>query len=97
MRTGVTLTFRTVVIALILLSTALTVMLYFSGSLQDFGNVISGEQDTRTDQLARESCLTEKQQLCQQDLGRQNWYDVAEYDGQACANYWPNSEPPGCE
>lgn len=103
MRKGVSLTMTYVVIALILISTASMLILYFSGSMEEFQGIISAESGESQQQLARENCLTEKRQLCSQDKfrnpasGDPRWYDVAEYDGKKCKAYWTNTDPPGCK
>lgn len=94
-RRGISLSMTYVVVGLILLATAVSVIFFFSGGISDVGNVLSGQRGESAEQIARENCLTQKQQLCQQDLdGR--WYEVATYEGTTCEAYWPDTTPPGC-
>lgn len=94
-RKGISLSMTYVVLGIILLSTAVTVLMYFSGNIEDLDNLISGERDASQDQLAQENCLVQKQQMCQQEgYSEDNWAEDATYNGESCSEYW--DEVPRC-
>lgn len=86
-RTGISITMSYVVIGLIMLATAATVILYFTGNMDVLREITGSEFDQNKKSLARSHCLTEKERLCNSrdysdDLD--GWAEDATYDGKSC-------------
>lgn len=89
-RAGLSLSLNFIVVALIALAVATLVLLAFSGQFGSVTDFIGGGIDGSNLDLAAESCLAEKNRLCDQpqygDDSRQ-WAEDATFNGQSC-EYW---------
>lgn len=101
---GLSITMNYVVIALIVLIAAVTIVFNFSATMETIQNILGTQSSENEMQLAENHCLTEKQQICnQQDLstGSTAWADQARYGDYTCAEWVSQGafggETPECE
>lgn len=101
-RKGISLSLTYVVVGLILLSTAVSVLIYFQGGIDKVQRVVGGETVESGDELARNNCEVEMRSLCRQDdIDGTQWAEegkgggTAFYNEEPCSAYWEGN-PPEC-
>lgn len=86
------------------MTTAFTVIVYFSGNIDTISGITETEISEQELQLAENHCDRERAQMCsgdEYDEGATGWAADASYDGRTC-NDWAGrgawgGEVPGCD
>lgn len=87
-RHGISLPMNYVVIGLIVLVTAATVLLYFTGTIGTVSGIFESDLNSSAKGVARNQCLSQKPRICSQgDVTGTDWADQATYKGKACSTW----------
>ncbi|MFB6265624.1 MAG: hypothetical protein ABEI07_00900 [Candidatus Nanohaloarchaea archaeon] len=99
-RKGISLSLSYVVLGLILIATALTVIMYFTGNMDLISQITQGNLGESKKDIAQQQCLLDKPQACQEySSGSTDWANDVQYNGKDCSYWWNNygESVPRCE
>ncbi|MFB6199330.1 MAG: hypothetical protein ABEJ83_00500 [Candidatus Nanohaloarchaea archaeon] len=97
-RKGISLSLTYVVLGLILIATALTVIMYFTGNMDTVSRIVQGNLGESRKDIAQQQCLMDKKQICQGRSQNYEWWKDVSYNGRPCGEYWNNqADIPRCE
>lgn len=92
---GLSMSMSYVVIGVILLVTAATITLYFTGNMDVIDKITQDNIGEAERDLAQEHCLLEKSEACQEG---DKWWENVEYNGKECGTFWKELEDiPRCD
>lgn len=75
-----------VVIGLILLTTAVAIVAYFTGAMGNVSGVVGSNIEQSNQTIVRNSCLRQKPNLCAQSgISGKTWAENAYYQGKKCS------------